>query len=612
MVLASATVSAPGKVLLAGGYLILDREHSGTVLALDARFRTCVELVNFEEDAGSPTKALLIEVHSPQFRDVRRYAYDHGRLGQVPFGGKTPSPNKYVEVPLLYCLTLLKEMQGEAFLEAAIARAQGASTHTGGLVGLRVTLAADNGFYSQAGELNARGWPLSAESLRKLPPMLPPRTDEGGELAKTGLGSSATLVTSLLGALLHLFGAIELPSRSSHGGSKNLASSAALATLRGGAALHMLHALAQLCHCAAQGKVGSGFDVCSATFGSHVYKRFSPSVIAELLKLPAGDPPPPGALSGCVGARAGAITVGAGTTWDHEVAPFALPPGVEVVMADVSCGANTPSMVKKVQAWRKASSSAAELWNAYASASRTLQASLQTLCKLHAGYPSDGAWRNALARCGAADPATWADSAFGDVGVALATIRSGSIDLRKFLRAISAAADTPIEPPEQTDLLDATLNVRGVLMAVVPGAGGNDAVIALILPTNADGASGATATRSRVASMWRGWPKVAPPPAPSVVCELLVVESRESAAGHNGILVEGPETAAALATAREHGGAEAHSIPGRFQMLRVLTRSDLQSTGEAQARMQVLAAMAAIAVAAASALAISSMRARSP
>ena len=24
----------------------------------------------------------------------------------------------------------------------------------------------------------------------------------------------------------------------------------------------MLHALAQVCHCAAQGKVGSGFDVC--------------------------------------------------------------------------------------------------------------------------------------------------------------------------------------------------------------------------------------------------------------------------------------------------------------------------------------------------------------
>ena len=32
--------------------------------------------------------------------------------------------------------------------------------------------------------------------------MLPPRRDEDGEIAKTGLGSSATLVTSLLAALL--------------------------------------------------------------------------------------------------------------------------------------------------------------------------------------------------------------------------------------------------------------------------------------------------------------------------------------------------------------------------------------------------------------------------
>ena len=44
--------SAPGKVLLAGGYLILDRPHSGTVLALDARFFSGVELLAFVDDLG--------------------------------------------------------------------------------------------------------------------------------------------------------------------------------------------------------------------------------------------------------------------------------------------------------------------------------------------------------------------------------------------------------------------------------------------------------------------------------------------------------------------------------------------------------------------------------
>lgn len=633
----SATVSAPGKVLLAGGYLILEREHSGTVVALDARFRTCVELAELTEAAVVVKPGLLVEVHSPQFRDVRRYMYDGASLEPVPVDGKIPSPNRYVEVPLLYCFTSLKETQGGDFFALAVARAKAAgcevlpSDNSGSVLGLRITLAADNGFYSQAGELRARGWPLCASSLRRLPPMLPPRVDDGGDLPKTGLGSSATLVTSLLGALLHLFGAIELPSRltAKGPGSSSSSSLSSAGTLQGQAALDVLHSLAQLCHCAAQGKVGSGFDVCSATFGSHVYKRFSPSVIADLLALPVGVPPPPGALRDCVGLGGGNVRVGGGAAsasggggktvaWDHEVKPFALPPGVEVIMADVSCGANTPSMVKKVLAWKKASADAAELWATYAKASRELQGSLQALCEYHrTGYYShslnDKAWLFALAKCGAADPETWASGDFGDMGRKLAAIRSGSIELRRLLRAISTAADTPIEPPEQTYLLDATLKVRGVLMAVVPGAGGNDAVIALILPSEWGGATnGADSTRSRVASMWQGWPQVAPSPAPSVVCELLVVESRSATASHNGILVEGPDAAEALATARLGGGVASESfLPGRYRQLRILTRSELQAAG-GQGRQQRTYAVLGVGVAIVAALMYSSMRARSP
>lgn len=45
-----------------------------------------------------------------------------------------------------------------------------------------------------------------------------------------------------------------------------------------------MHNLAQISHCAAQGKIGSGFDISSATYGSQVYTRFSPSVLSDLLK----------------------------------------------------------------------------------------------------------------------------------------------------------------------------------------------------------------------------------------------------------------------------------------------------------------------------------------
>ena len=37
-------VSAPAKVLVAGGFLVLERPHTGTVLALDARFYAAVRL----------------------------------------------------------------------------------------------------------------------------------------------------------------------------------------------------------------------------------------------------------------------------------------------------------------------------------------------------------------------------------------------------------------------------------------------------------------------------------------------------------------------------------------------------------------------------------------
>ena len=45
----------------------------------------------------------------------------------------------------------------------------------------------------------------------------------------------------------------------------------------------LAHNLAQFVHCIAQGKVGSGFDVSAAVFGSHIYTRFDPSVIQDLM-----------------------------------------------------------------------------------------------------------------------------------------------------------------------------------------------------------------------------------------------------------------------------------------------------------------------------------------
>ena len=64
--------------------------------------------------------------------------------------------------------------------------------------------------------------------------------------------------------------------------------------------------------------------------------------------------------------------------------------------------------------------------------------------------------------------------------------------------------------------------------------------------------------------------------APSVVCELLVRESRASAGAHNGVFLEGENDAAALERAREMRPQEPSSPLGR-RLLRVLTRSEIEA-----------------------------------
>jgi phosphomevalonate kinase len=49
----------------------------------------------------------------------------------------------------------------------------------------------------------------------------------------------------------------------------------------------MSHNVAQFCHCSAQGKVGSGFDVSAAFYGSQRYARFAANLLNPLLEAAA-------------------------------------------------------------------------------------------------------------------------------------------------------------------------------------------------------------------------------------------------------------------------------------------------------------------------------------
>lgn len=68
----TVAVSAPGKVLLAGGYLVLDRRYTGLVFGLSAR----INVVTGEIHTGPGVQLNEIVVDSPQFVNAQwRYGY---------------------------------------------------------------------------------------------------------------------------------------------------------------------------------------------------------------------------------------------------------------------------------------------------------------------------------------------------------------------------------------------------------------------------------------------------------------------------------------------------------------------------------------------------------
>ena len=131
-------------------------------------------------------------------------------------------------------------------------------------------------------QIEARGLPLTPEVLLSLPPFssitfnseVANGTTTGEkckpEVAKTGLGSSAAMTTSVVAAVLHYLGAVNLSCSGQSSGDN--------ATGQG---LDLVHAIAQSAHCIAQGKIGSGFDVSAAVYGSQRYVRFSPEILSS-------------------------------------------------------------------------------------------------------------------------------------------------------------------------------------------------------------------------------------------------------------------------------------------------------------------------------------------
>lgn len=280
-----------------------------------------------------------------------------------------------------------------------------------------ITILADNDYYSTPAGISTGNDGSSPRFHNFAVPI--------SSAPKTGLGSSAALVTSVTAALLSYY----LPRSKfdiTHDSSRR-----------------RLHNLAQAAHCAAQGKVGSGFDIASAVYGTMLYRRFSPSILASHAS--------PGTPKFGTEIRDIVDETFHGSEWDTEILKdqVRVPDGLRLVMCDVSCGSKTPGMVKQVLAWRAEQVEEANaLWKDLDEANAGLASDMKAVAEAQ-----DGNYTALSARF---------------------------TRIRELIRLMSEKSGVPIEPPAQTELLDACEKIPGVVGGVVPGAGGYDAISLLI------------------------------------------------------------------------------------------------------------------------------------
>ncbi|XP_062076646.1 phosphomevalonate kinase, peroxisomal-like isoform X2 [Humulus lupulus] len=278
---------------MTGGYLILERPNPRLVLSTSAHFYTIVKPLLEEIKPDSWAWAWTdVKVTSPQLNRESMYKLSMKNLtlqsvSRQVYTGESGNP--FVEQAVQYSVAAayatadkdMKEVLQKLLLQ-----------------GLDITILGSNDFYSYQNQIEARGLPLLPESLAALPPFASITFNSGEssgenskpEVAKAGLGSSAAMTSSVVAALLHYLGVVDL------------------AHVKGTADLDVVHIIAQTAHCIAQGKVGSGFDVSSVVYGSHRYVRFSPEVAIK-------------------GAPLGEVVIEIlKGKWDHERTKLSLPP----------------------------------------------------------------------------------------------------------------------------------------------------------------------------------------------------------------------------------------------------------------------------------------------
>ena len=135
---ASTLVYAPGKVLLAGGFLVLDPQYFGIVISTSARFYTLIRPLS---TPSSESKDIRIQVQAAQFPTQESvWEYDLSLsegIALKPVAEKDEG-NKFVQLTVDCALRYALEVVGEEGVRKGLGN------------GVEIVVLADNDFYSQS------------------------------------------------------------------------------------------------------------------------------------------------------------------------------------------------------------------------------------------------------------------------------------------------------------------------------------------------------------------------------------------------------------------------------------------------------------------------------
>ncbi len=248
----------------------------------------------------------------------------------------------------------------------------------------------------------------------------------GGKVSKSGLGSSAAVTVATVSAILNACGAFI--------SSEDRADT--------------VHKLAQTAHSIATGKVGSGFDIAAASYGSSIYSRYSPDIVKNLPHEYSNEE----------------LTALIKKKWDYSIERFRLPDEFKLLFANFTGESMiTTAAIGSVSGFK------AKEPEKYADLIKRINDENQKAV-------------DAIKRFEAGDKD------------ALGLFKEGFEEGRRLTKELGILSSVSIEPDDCTNLIEESKN-NGAFLAKLPGAGGKDSIAALAL---------SEAEKARLKNFWKG------------------------------------------------------------------------------------------------------------